>query len=36
MLGFKRALTLNYIEPMREGGRGNTDKPAHFTPELRL
>ena len=36
MLGFKRALTLNYIEPMHEGGRTNTDTPAPFTPEMHL
>ena len=35
MLGFKRASTLNYIEPVREGGRTNTDTPAPFTPEMR-
>jgi len=36
MLGFKRALTLNYIEPMREDGRTNTDTFAEFTPEMHL
>jgi ectoine hydroxylase-related dioxygenase (phytanoyl-CoA dioxygenase family) len=36
MLGFKRALTLNYIEPMREDGRTNTDTPAQYTPEMHL
>lgn len=36
MLGFKRASTLNYIEPSREGGRGNTDTPMPYTPELHL
>jgi len=34
MLGFGRASTLNYIEPMSEGGRGNTDTPMPYTPEL--
>ena len=36
MLGFKRASTLNYMEPLREGGRGNTDTPMPYTPELHL
>jgi ectoine hydroxylase-related dioxygenase (phytanoyl-CoA dioxygenase family) len=34
MLGFKRASTLNYMEPLHEGGRGNTDTPMPYTPEL--
>jgi hypothetical protein len=34
MLGFGRASTLNYIEPMSEGGRGNPDTPMPYTPEL--
>lgn len=34
MLGFKLASTLNYIEPMIEGGRTNSDSVADFTPEL--
>ncbi len=34
MLGFKRASTLNYIEPRSEGGRGNTDTPMPYTPAL--
>ena len=34
MLGFGRASTLNYIEPMSEGGRGNTDTPMPYTPVL--
>jgi len=34
MLGFKRASTLNYIEPLRDGGRGNTDTPMPYTPAL--
>lgn len=36
MLGFKRAGTLNYIEPMWEGGRSNIDTPSLFTPEMHL
>jgi ectoine hydroxylase-related dioxygenase (phytanoyl-CoA dioxygenase family) len=35
MLGFKRASTLNYMEPHWQGGRGNTDTPMPYTPELR-
>jgi ectoine hydroxylase-related dioxygenase (phytanoyl-CoA dioxygenase family) len=34
MLGFKRASTLNYIEPQQDGGRGNTDTPMPYTPAL--
>lgn len=34
MLGFKRASTLNYIEPASPGGRGNTDTPMPHMAEM--
>jgi ectoine hydroxylase-related dioxygenase (phytanoyl-CoA dioxygenase family) len=36
MLGFKRASTLNYFEPLHEGGRGNVDAVSDYTPEMQL